>query len=151
VQHPGQILPTVVADLVSLNRLADGLPEIAVTQLPVAHECRTCHAPVYPATERFRNRTPRHRRSGGPAARLFPPEMDEHPPKVLGVLFHPVVELFDVSPVEKPQDPLFELARPLAWNDLDKRRLLRHRFIDDATQRPVDVMAPVADVVQVEL
>src|SRR5215469_13680693 len=46
---------------------------------------------------------------------------------------------------------LLELARTLARDDLDHRRLDPDRLVDDVLQRLVDVPAVVVDVVQVEL
>src|SRR5712691_1765299 len=46
---------------------------------------------------------------------------------------------------------LLELARALARDDLDHRRLDPDRLVEDVLQRLVDVPAPVVNVVQVEL
>src|SRR5258706_7081401 len=81
----------------------------------------------------------------------FPTEVDKQPAPVLGVLLHAVIQRLDLLLVEEPQYPLLQLARALTRNDLHQRRLLGHRLVDDPAQRPVDVLAPVEDVVQVEL
>src|SRR5215468_6111493 len=85
----------------------------------------------------------------GPA--LSPPEVDEEPPEVLGVLLDAVVERPDLLLLQEPEHPLLELPRALARDDLNERRLLRHGLVDDRLQRPVDVLPAVVDVVQVEL
>src|SRR5215472_7912486 len=77
--------------------------------------------------------------------------MDEQPTEVLRVLLDPVVLGLDLVLLEKPQDVLLELPRALAGDDLDQRRLLGLGLLDDRPQGPVDVLAPVVDVVQVEL
>ncbi len=46
---------------------------------------------------------------------------------------------------------LLQLPGALAGDDLHQRRLRPDRLIDDVPQRPVDVLAPVVDVVQVQL
>src|SRR5208282_1925531 len=80
----------------------------------------------------------------------LPAEVDEHAAEVLGVLLHPVIERLDLLLLEEPEHVLFKLARALAGNDLDERRLLPDRLVHDVAQRPVDVLAAVVDVVQVE-
>src|SRR6516164_1390136 len=82
---------------------------------------------------------------------LFPAEMHEKPTVILGVFLDPVIQSLNLFLIEEPENPLLELARPLTGNDLDHRRLLRHRLVDDGTQRPVDVLAPIIDIVQVQL
>src|SRR5215510_11561452 len=77
--------------------------------------------------------------------------MDEEPPEVLGVLLDPVIERLDLLLLQEPEDPLLELPRAFARDDLDDGRLLRHGLVDDRVQGPVDVLATVVDVVQVEL
>src|SRR5690606_41539570 len=51
-------------------------------------------------------------------------EVDEQPPEVLPVLFHPVVFGPDLLLVEEPQDALLQLARSLARDDLHRLGLL---------------------------
>jgi hypothetical protein len=62
-----------------------------------------------------------------------------------------VVERFDRLAVEEPYDPLLKLARTLALNDLDQRRLLGNCLVDDGAKRALDLLALVVDAVQVEL
>src|SRR5437762_3585687 len=102
----------------------------------------------------------RHRRvpvphgGGGPAATgpaLPPPEMDEEPPEVLGVLLDAVVERPDLFFLPGTEHPLLELSRALARDDLNQGGLLRHGLVDDRLQGPVDVLPAVVGVVQVEL
>src|SRR2546421_7735117 len=98
---------------------------------------------------------------GGPAQRgrrlrrhrplLWPPEMDEEPTEVLGVLLDAVVERLDLFLLQEPEHPLLELPRALARDDLNERGLLRHGLVDDRLQGPVDVLPAVVDVVQVQL
>ena len=76
--------------------------------------------------------------------------MHEEAAEILGVLLQPVVLGLDVLPLEKPQYVLLELSRALARDDLDQRRLLCHRLVDDGLQGVVDVLPAVVDVVQVE-
>src|SRR6185437_3657541 len=85
----------------------------------------------------------------GPAR--SPPEVDEEPPEVLGVLLDAVVERLDLFLLQEPEHPLLELPRALARDDLNKRGLLGHGLVDDRLQGPVDVLPAVVDVVQVEL
>ena len=62
-----------------------------------------------------------------------------------------MVERFDRLAVEEPYDPLLKLARTLALNDLDQRRLLGNCLVDDGAKRALDLLALVVDAVQVEL
>src|SRR5262249_46892284 len=88
---------------------------------------------------------------GGCGSVLSPPEMDEEPPEVPGVLLDAVVERLDLLLLQEPEHPLLELPRALARDDLNERGLLRHGLVDDRLQGPVDVLPAVVDVVQVEL
>src|SRR5262249_57032481 len=82
---------------------------------------------------------------------LLPAEVHEKSAPVLGVFFDPVVQGFYFFLVQEPEHVLLQLAGPFAGNDLDHRRLLRHRLVDDGAQRPVDIVSSVIDVVQVQL
>ena len=57
----------------------------------------------------------------------------------------------DLLLVQEPQDALFQLTRSLARDDLHNCRLGPHGLVDDLTQRAVDVLSAVVDVVEVEL
>src|SRR5262249_13175503 len=97
---------------------------------------------------------PAPRREAAPAAAgpvSSPPEVDEEPPEVLGVLLDAVVERLDLFLLQEPDHALLELPRALARDDLNERSLLRHRLVDDRLQGPVDVLPAVVDVMQVEL
>src|SRR5262249_38123493 len=97
---------------------------------------------------------PAPRREAAPAAAgpvSSPPEMDEEPPEVPGVLLDAVVERLDLLLLQESEHPLLELPRALARDDLNERGLLRHGLVDDRLQGPVDVLPAVVDVVQVEL
>src|SRR5580692_2615282 len=87
----------------------------------------------------------------GPLKRGLPAEMHEQPAEVLRVLLDPVVLGLDVLALQEPQDVLLELARPFARDDLDQRRLLFRRLVENRLQRAVDVLAAVVNVVQVKL
>src|ERR1700754_3385425 len=90
------------------------------------------------------------RTTGCSAPASLPPEVHEHPPEVVLVLLHAVVERLDLLLLQKPQHALLELPGPLARDDLHERGLLRHGLVDHRSQRLVDLPAPVVDVVQVE-
>ena len=81
---------------------------------------------------------------------LLPAEMHEDATEVLRVLLDPNMLGGRRVLLQEPQHVLLELARPLAGNDLDQRRLLRLGVLEDALQRLLDLRAPVVDVVQVE-
>src|SRR5690242_4333185 len=87
----------------------------------------------------------------GPAPPVLPAEMNEKAAEVLRILLDSVVFRFDLFLLKEPQHVLLELSGSLARDDLDQRRLLGLRLRDDGPQRPVDVLAPVVDVVQVKL
>src|SRR5438045_1826036 len=86
-----------------------------------------------------------------PAPWLLPAEMNEKTAEVLRIFLDSVVFRFDLFLLKKPQHVLLELSGSLARDDLDQRRLLGLRLVDDRPQRPVDVLAPVVDFVQVKL
>src|SRR5581483_8750584 len=86
-----------------------------------------------------------------PARSLLPAEMNKKAAEVLRILLDSVVFRFDLFLLKEPQHVLLELSGSLARDDLDQRRLLGLRLLDDGPQRPVDVLAPVVDVVQVKL
>src|SRR3984957_11279482 len=81
---------------------------------------------------------------------LLPAEMHEDATEVLRVLLDPHVLSSWRVLLEEAKHVLLELARPLARDDLDQRRLLRLGLIEDAVQCLLDVRAPVVDVVQIE-
>src|SRR5689334_24666088 len=85
------------------------------------------------------------------ALRLLPAEMNKKAAEVLRILLDSVVFRFDLFLLKEPQHVLLELSGSLARDDLDQRRLLGLRLGDDGSQRPVDVLAAVVDVVQVKL
>ena len=78
-------------------------------------------------------------------------EMDEDAPEIFVVLLDAMIQRPDVLLVEEAQHPLFELTAALAGDDLDEGGLLLDRLVDDAAQRTIDLVAPVENVVQVEL
>src|SRR6516165_11441784 len=135
--------------------------EAVVSSMPGTTAVATARAAAEAST-RIRNRMPHlgiagrpgcpHiRRVGSSMVSLFPAEMHEQPAVVLGVLLDPVVQGLDLFLIEKPEHPFLQLARALARDDFDHRRLLRHRLVNDGVQRPVNVITPVVDVVQVQL
>src|SRR5690242_16354737 len=86
-----------------------------------------------------------------PALSLLPAEMNKKAAEVLRILLDSVVFRFDLFLLKEAQHVLLQLPGSLARDDLDQRRLLGLRLLDDGPQRPVDVLAPVVDVVQVKL
>ena len=77
--------------------------------------------------------------------------MDEEPAPVLGVLLDPVVQRLDLLLVEEPQYPLLQLARALAGMISTSVAFLATASSMIPAQRPIDVLAAVEDVVEVEL
>ena len=75
--------------------------------------------------------------------------MNEYPSKVLIVFFNAVVELLDMSLIQKAQDLLLELSAAFAWDDLNEFDLADNGFFDDAVQFRVNLIAFVVDLVQV--
>src|SRR5690242_8435576 len=86
-----------------------------------------------------------------PVSWLLPAKMNEKAAEVLRILLDSVVFRFDLFLLKEAQHVLLELSGSLAGDDLDQGRLLGFRLVDDGPQRPVDVLAPVVDVVQVKL
>src|ERR1700722_12447171 len=89
--------------------------------------------------------TPASGKSGLPA------EMHEQPAEVLGVLLDPEALGLDVLALEEPQHVLLDLPRPFTRDDLDQRRLLGRRLVENRLQRAVNVLPAVVNVVQVKL
>lgn len=77
--------------------------------------------------------------------------MDEHSPEVVRVLLDAVVESLDLLLVKETQHPFLQLAAAFSRDDLDRRRFDPDRLIEDVSERPVDLVAPVVDVVEIEL
>src|ERR1035438_3013948 len=80
----------------------------------------------------------------------LPAEMYEQATEVLRVLLHPVVLRLDLFLLKELQHVLLELPGTLAGDNLDQRGLLRHGLVDDRLQRPVDVLSPFVNVMQVQ-
>jgi hypothetical protein len=77
--------------------------------------------------------------------------VDEHPSKIVRVLLDSVIERLNLLLVEKSQYALLELAASLARDDLHQPNSLLDRFFDDASKGTIDIVAPVVDLVQVQL
>src|SRR5580704_4357176 len=87
------------------------------------------------------------RTSGKPG---LPAEMHEQPTEVLRVFLNSVVLGLDVLALQEPQHVFLELSRPFARDDLDQRRLLFRRLVENRLQRAVDVVPAVVNVVQIK-
>jgi len=113
--------------------------------LAALRERRGIRGPV-----RYSGRWPR---GGGTERRdaLFPPEVDEHPPRVVRILLHSVVNDLDVLTVKKAKYPLSQLSRALSGDDLDERCLLGNGLVHDRAKRAIEFVTAVIDVVQVKL
>ena len=57
--------------------------------------------------------------------------MDKYPSEVFIVFFDTVIELLDVSLIEKPQHFLLELPTAFAGDNLNQFDLSIHRFFND--------------------
>ena len=77
-------------------------------------------------------------------------EVDEYPAVVLIVLLHTVIQLLDMSLIEKTQDLLLELPAPFTGYDINKCDLFVKCFFNDAVQFRIDLIALVVNVVQVQ-
>ena len=77
--------------------------------------------------------------------------MDEHPPGVVRILLHSVVNDLDVLTVKKAKYPLSQLSRALSGDDLDERCLLGNGLVHDRAKRAIEFVTAVIDVVQVKL
>jgi hypothetical protein len=67
------------------------------------------------------------------------------------VLLHSIVESLDILLVEESQDMLLKLTAALAGDDLYQSNLFVDCFLNDGSERSVNIPAPVVDLVQVEL
>ena len=77
-------------------------------------------------------------------------EVNEYPAVILIVLFHAVIQFFDMPLIGKAQNLLFELPAAFAGDDFNERDLLVHGFFYDTVEFRVDLIAFVVNIVQVE-
>jgi len=76
--------------------------------------------------------------------------MDKNPPEIFVILFHAVIQLLDMSLVQKAQDFFLQLPAPLAGDDFNPFDFTVYRFLDDAVEFGLDFLAAVVNVVQIE-
>lgn len=77
------------------------------------------------------------------------PKMDKNAPKILAIFFHTMVQLANFWLVEEAQNPLFELAATLAWDNFHQLNAPVYCLLHDSVQLDFDLVALVVDVVQV--
>ena len=82
---------------------------------------------------------------------VLEPEVDEDPSEVFIVLFEAVIELFNMSLVQETQYFFLELPTAFARDDLNEFYFPVNRFLHNAIQLRVDLIAAVVDLVQVQL
>lgn len=73
--------------------------------------------------------------------------MNEYPSKILIVFFDAVIELLNVSLIQKAQHLLLELSAAFAGDDLNEFDLAVNGFFDDAVEFRVNLIAFVVDLV----
>ena len=78
-------------------------------------------------------------------------EVDEEPTVVLRILIDPVIERLDPLLLQKADHLLLELTAPFPRDDFDGLDLLVDRLLDHPLELRFDEMAPVVDVVKVQL
>lgn len=76
--------------------------------------------------------------------------MNKYPPEILIVLLYAMIQLLDMSLIEKAQNFFLELSASLSRDDLNQCDFPVNRFFDDAVQFRVNLLAAVIDVVQVK-
>src|ERR1700758_5336582 len=81
----------------------------------------------------------------------LPPEVDEDSTEVPRILLDPVVPDLHLRLVQEAQDPFLQLARTFAGDDLHEARFRASCLVHDVRQSPVDVLALVVDLVEIEL
>ena len=72
--------------------------------------------------------------------------MNKDAPKVLIILLHAMIQLFDMSLIQKPQNFFLQLPTAFAWDDLDQIDFSVNRFLDDTIQFFVYHLAFVVNV-----
>jgi hypothetical protein len=77
-------------------------------------------------------------------------EMNEYPSEVLIILLDAVIQLFDMTLIQEPQDLLFELSASLARDDFHKADSPLDRFLHYAVKLRIDLVTAIVDVVKVE-
>ena len=78
------------------------------------------------------------------------PEMDEYPPEIFVILLDTVIQLLDMSLIQKAQDFFLELTTAFARDDLDKFDLFINCFLHNTVEFCVDLIAAIINVVQIE-
>lgn len=77
-------------------------------------------------------------------------EMDKDASEILVVFFDAMVQLADVRLIQKAQNFFLELSTTLAWDDFDKINFPVNRFLNDAIEFGVNLIAAIINVVQIE-
>jgi hypothetical protein len=77
--------------------------------------------------------------------------MDEDPTEIMRILLNPVIERPDVLAGEEAKHALFELTASLAGDDLNEPNFLLNGFLDDVSKGPIDIVASVVDLVEIQL
>ena len=78
------------------------------------------------------------------------PEMHDHLPKILAVLLHAVIQIFNVRLLQKSKHFLFQLPAPLAGNDLNIICSLFDRLPDNTIECCIQLAGVVENIVEVE-
>ena len=78
------------------------------------------------------------------------PKVDKDTPKILVILFHPMIQGLDMFLIKKAQHLFLQLSAAFAGDDLHQFDVLVNRLLDDAVQLRFDLIAPVVDFVQVQ-
>ncbi len=77
-------------------------------------------------------------------------EMDEDSAKVLVVFFNAMIQLFDVTLIQKAEHFLFKLPAAFAGNNFHQLYFLSHGLLHNAVEFRVDLAAAIVDVMQIQ-
>jgi hypothetical protein len=78
------------------------------------------------------------------------PKMDEDSSEIFIILFNAMVQFFDMSLVQKTQNLLFQLAAAFAGNNFNQFNPFIQRFLNDAVEFSVNLLAAIVNVVEVK-
>ena len=79
------------------------------------------------------------------------PEMYEYPAEVLIIFFQTMVKLLYLRLLQETQHVFFQLAAPLARDDLNLAQAFLHRLADHPTELAFNRPVIVIDIMQIQL
>jgi hypothetical protein len=73
-------------------------------------------------------------------------EVDKYPPEVFIVFFNTVIQLFDMTLIQKSQDFFLELSAAFAWDNFHQCNFSVNSFFNDSIEFFIDLIALVVNI-----